>query len=403
MLSELPPAYSSQGVEAIFQLEHIILAGHAREVPSDIPPRGLQIVLSDLLRNQEVDTIIMANVTGLLPIQICTGNTSIVYPSQEEVWSYISSKRLILQRTGNDESHQLLSLTTFNGLTIYPRVRKRPDKIGENLIQPLSTSPTTSKKGPAAEFSKLMGQVKDIATGMLKNQGIDLANGASRSVIKCVYSCFRLVIREVDRVIFVDSDQGFRFWDTGYWKEVFKADPYHIRYLLVCFDNLSSLMNESDCRYPPFAKALSWPNLGQDLPNNMQGILPIFTLDQSWLWCETWCSDEGLKTAKTIDLCNNPLTHEPKLKRARRLIPEWDAYDQEVAALAARIKKHNQGDLAAKITVQAGQKIEDDQDLSSDPPSESDHLEKEMLDSSGLDQENPSTLLDKEGVSRDEL
>jgi UDP-glucose:glycoprotein glucosyltransferase len=64
MLSELPATYSSQGVEAIFQLDHIILAGHAREVPSDIPPRGLQVVLSDLLRNQEVDTIIMANVSG---------------------------------------------------------------------------------------------------------------------------------------------------------------------------------------------------------------------------------------------------------------------------------------------------------------------------------------------------
>jgi hypothetical protein len=53
-------------------------------------------------------------------------------------------------------------LTTFNGLTVYPKVRKRPDKIGENLIQPLSTSSTSSKKGPAAEFSKLMSQVKDM-------------------------------------------------------------------------------------------------------------------------------------------------------------------------------------------------------------------------------------------------
>lgn len=72
-----------------------------------------------------------------------------------------------------------------------------------------------------------------------------------------------------------------------------------------------------------------------------------FTLDQSWLWCETWCSDESLAQAKTIDLCNNPctppflfltlaeektdplrstVTHEPKLHRAKRLIPEWTVY-----------------------------------------------------------------------------
>ena len=36
--------------------------------------------------------------------------------------------------------------------------------------------------------------------------------------------------------------------------------------------------------------------------------VPIKSLPQDWLWCETWCSKETLKTAKSIDLCNNPLT-----------------------------------------------------------------------------------------------
>jgi UDP-glucose:glycoprotein glucosyltransferase len=31
------------------------------------------------------------------------------------------------------------------------------------------------------------------------------------------------------------------------------------------------------------------------------------------------------------------VTHEPKLQRARRLIPEWSVYDAEVAALAKRV------------------------------------------------------------------
>lgn len=42
--------------------------------------------------------------------------------------------------------------------------------------------------------------------------------------------------------------------------------------------------------------------------------------------CETWCSHDWLKDAKTIDLCSNPKTKEPKLDRARRQIPEWTAY-----------------------------------------------------------------------------
>lgn len=50
----------------------------------------------------------------------------------------------------------------------------------------------------------------------------------------------------------------------------------------------------------------SLANLDQDLPNNMQSSLPIHTLDASWLWCETWCSDAALSEAKTIDLVRAP-------------------------------------------------------------------------------------------------
>ena len=30
--------------------------------------------------------------------------------------------------------------------------------------------------------------------------------------------------------------------------------------------------------------------------------VPIKSLPQEWLWCETWCDDSTKKTAKTIDL-----------------------------------------------------------------------------------------------------
>ena len=45
-----------------------------------------------------------------------------------------------------------------------------------------------------------------------------------------------------------------------------------------------------------------------------------------------------------IDLCNNPATHEPKLQRARRLLPEWTVYDDEVAALAKRVLAEEDAD-----------------------------------------------------------
>lgn len=37
-------------------------------------------------------------------------------------------------------------------------------------------------------------------------------------------------------------------------------------------------------------------------------------------------------------MCQDPQTKEPKLARARR-IPEWEIYDGEVAALAARLSE----------------------------------------------------------------
>ena len=74
----------------------------------------------------------------------------------------------------------------------------------------------------------------------------------------------------------------------------------------------------------------SLANLDQDLPNNMIHQVPIKSLPQEWLWCETWCSDESKAQAKTIDLCNNPLTKEPKLASAVRIVAEWADYDNEI-------------------------------------------------------------------------
>jgi UDP-glucose:glycoprotein glucosyltransferase len=50
------------------------------------------------------------------------------------------------------------------------------------------------------------------------------------------------------------------------------------------------------------------------------------------------------------------LQKEPKLKRARQ-IPEWDSYDREIAAFAARISG-NEGALAASVDDLAGTKKE---------------------------------------------
>ena len=134
--------------------------------------------------------------------------------------------------------------------------------------------------------------------------------------------------------------EGFRFWKQGYWKDFLRGASYHISALYVVdlkkFRQIAAGDRLRQQYHQLSADPQSLANLDQDLPNHMQSILPIKSLPQDWLWCETWCSDESLKTAKTIDLCNNPMTKEPKLDRARRQVPEWTAYDDEVAGLARR-------------------------------------------------------------------
>ena len=177
---------------------------------------------------------------------------------------------------------------------------------------------------------------------------------------------------DLDKVIFVDADQiirtdlydlvqhdlegapygftpmcdsriemeGFRFWKQGYWENFLRGKPYHISALYVVDLNRFRRIAAGDRLRQQYhslsADPNSLSNLDQDLPNHMQHMLPIHSLPQEWLWCETWCSDESLQNAKTIDLCNNPLTKEPKLDRARRQVPEWTVYDNEIAELAKK-------------------------------------------------------------------
>ncbi|KAJ5137450.1 hypothetical protein N7526_003683 [Penicillium atrosanguineum] len=179
----------------------------------------------------------------------------------------------------------------------------------------------------------------------------------------------------LDKVIFVDADQivrtdmydlvthdlqdapygftpmgdsrtemeGFRFWKQGYWSTFLRGKPYHISALYVVDLNRFRALAAGDRLRGQYqmlsADPNSLSNLDQDLPNHMQHHIPIHSLPQEWLWCETWCSDEDLATAKTIDLCNNPQTKEPKLARARRQVPEWTVYDDEIAALAKRVSR----------------------------------------------------------------
>lgn len=131
--------------------------------------------------------------------------------------------------------------------------------------------------------------------------------------------------------------EEFRFWERNYWKDHLRDRPYHISALFVVDLGQLRTRQVADLlrsHYQGLSRdPNSLANLDQDLPNNLQHIIPIFSLPQEWLWCETWCSAGTKAKAKTIDLCNNPRTFESKSDQAARIIPEWKDYNEEVESV----------------------------------------------------------------------
>ncbi|KAK9811403.1 hypothetical protein WJX72_003341 [[Myrmecia] bisecta] len=145
--------------------------------------------------------------------------------------------------------------------------------------------------------------------------------------------------------------EGFRFWKQGFWRNHLRGKPYHISALYVvdlARFRQTAAGDQLRVIYDQLSKdPASLANLDQDLPNYTQHQVPIFSLPQEWLWCESWCGNATKAAAKTIDLCNNPLTKEPKLDSARRIVAEWPGLDQEARAFTAQVEAEWLGGMAS--------------------------------------------------------
>ena len=429
-------------VEALYELEHILIEGHSRETSSAAPPRGAQLVLGTERNPHFADTIIMSNLgyfqfkanPGFYKIGLQEGRSS-------EIFSIESIGSLGWAPVPGDESTEVV-LMSFQGATLYPRLTRKPGKETEDVLESKLDSPLdfvsrglNFAQGILGSKSKEVQEVQadinifSVASGhlyerMLNIMMVSVMKHTNHTVkfwfieqflspsfkdfipyLAAEYGFkyemvtykwphwlrqqsekqreiwgYKILFLDVlfplslDKVIFVDADQivrtdmidlvnhdlkgapygftpmcdsrtemeGFRFWKQGYWEKFLRGLPYHISALYVVDLKRFRQMAAGDRLRQQYhslsADPNSLSNLDQDLPNHMQTILPIHSLPQEWLWCETWCSDEALKEARTIDLCNNPLTKEPKLDRARRQVPEWTVYDNEIAAVDRRRK-----------------------------------------------------------------
>nr|POE52017.1 udp-glucose:glycoprotein glucosyltransferase [Quercus suber] len=455
---------SGHDIEAVYELEHILIEGHSRDASSGPPPRGAQLVLGTQLDPHFAATIVMANL-GYFQFKANPGiyNLGLKSGRSEEIFKIDSAGSK--DNTQTDDGTSEIALMSFRGVTLYPRLSRKPGMEEEDVLEASKSGLESLAEGADrllaqagihnVEASKLINQAAKFGSSLFSSSvaklvttshhaDINIFSVASGHLYERMLNIMMLSVmkhtkhtvkfwfieqflspsfkdflpamaeeygfryemvaykwphwlrgqkekqREIwgykilfldvlfpldlDKVIFVDADQivrtdmyelvehdlkgapygftpmcdsrtemeGFRFWKQGYWKNFLRGLPYHISALYVVdlkkFRQIAAGDRLRQQYHQLSADPASLSNLDQDLPNHMQMALPIHSLPQEWLWCETWCSDEALKNAKTIDLCNNPQTKEPKLDRARRQVPEWTVYDDEIAAVANRHK-----------------------------------------------------------------
>ena len=456
LLKDIKAKRNTEHVEAIYELENILIEGHSREFPSGSPPRGVQLVLATEKEPHFADTIIMANLgffqfkanPGIYNIRLKEGRSSDIFTLDSvgaQGWTAVPG----------DETTEV-ALLSFQGATLYPRLTRKEGMEREDVLQDGSNKDeaesfvskglkfaeglfgSSTKKQPAekslsSETEHAEINIFSVASGHLYERMLSimilsvmkhtthtvkfwfieqflspsfksfLPHLAAQYGFKYQMVAYKwphwlrhqsekqreiwgykilfldvLFPLSLEKVIFVDADQivrtdmydlvqldlegapygftpmcdsrtemeGFRFWKTGYWATYLRGQPYHISALYVVdlrrFRELAAGDRLRQQYHTLSADPNSLANLDQDLPNHMQFQIPIKSLPQEWLWCETWCSDETLTKARTIDLCNNPQTKEPKLDRARRQVPEWTVYDEEIAALAKRTREEKE-------------------------------------------------------------
>lgn len=415
----------SEDVEAVFELEHILIEGSCYDLRTGEPTQGLQLQLRNLISGTSEGTLVMANLgyfqlkaaPGIYKLEVGEGRSkdlySLVNLEDTIIVSSFSGLHLDLkaQRNPGKEYESLLELEesqdTWSSIkSLF--VKKQEDEtihifsvasghLYERFLRMMMLSVSQHTKSPVKFWiikNFLSPSFKNTIQRMVDHFGFQvefvqykwpswLRHQTEKQRIIWGYKILFIDVLfplDLKRIIYIDTDQivradvkelynmdlhgapygftpfcqgsikrketeQFRFWEGGFWKEHLGKKPYHISALFVIDLQRFRRMGAGDRLRAAYDQLSNDPNslanLDQDLPNFLQHSLPIYSLPKEWLWCETWCTDASKKEAKTIDLCNNPLTKAPKLENALRIIEEWASMDQEIKNV---IEKENKED-----------------------------------------------------------
>jgi UDP-glucose:glycoprotein glucosyltransferase len=162
VLAKLSPSSRESGINAIYELKHVLIDGHARDVTyGNSPPRGVQIILGTEQNSHVVDTIVMANLgylqlkanPGVWTLDLKDGRSREIYELQSvgsEGWSSRD-----VDTIGAD-----IVLTSFEGITIYPRLIRREGKEKDDVLEA-----EVSNSGLVNQAEKFVGKWKSKIMG----------------------------------------------------------------------------------------------------------------------------------------------------------------------------------------------------------------------------------------------
>ncbi len=133
-LTSISPSDTS--VDAVFELDYLVIEGHARDTATNSPPRGLQLQLVNSHDKPIADTLVVANLgyiqfrakPGVFKLEIRDGRGSEVYQMDSvgnEGWDSASV----------DVGGTQITLTSFDGLTLYPRFSRKKGMESANVSE----------------------------------------------------------------------------------------------------------------------------------------------------------------------------------------------------------------------------------------------------------------------------
>jgi len=138
-------------VDAVYELENILIEGHSRDVTAGMPPRGAQLVLSTASEPHITDTIVMANL-GYFQFKANPGYYAIKLQSgpSDDIFHFDSVGAMGYSPELGDETNDV-ALLTFQGVTLFPRLSRKPGKEEEDVLESLKAHTTSDifSKGSA--------------------------------------------------------------------------------------------------------------------------------------------------------------------------------------------------------------------------------------------------------------